>query len=199
MENIKMSLFNAPIAPQRNAIGQFLKNASLTPVAEVSLEQVFKLITEDEQLKELTCRVRSAKDMRAAKASLLPYVTPCGVFTKRKADGLVMPAGLVVIDIDHLPCADDAKRLKERLFGDAFLRPALVFVSPSGLGVKAFVPYSILRNPNTFKNISENTRWAMNYVRMAYGDLPGGASVDASGKDVARACFLCHDGEAMIR
>ena len=76
MENIKMSLFNAPIAPQRNAIGQFLKNASLTPVAEVSLEQVFKLITEDEQLKELTCRVRSAKDRRAAKASLLPYVTP---------------------------------------------------------------------------------------------------------------------------
>ena len=193
-----MSLFNAPIAPQRDGQGRFLCGASLVPAMEVDVSQVYNLITRDERLRELTARVRSAADMRAAKAALLPYVTPCGVFSRRKAGALVRPSGLVVVDIDHLPSPEAAERIKQALIIDRYLRPALVFTSPSGLGVKAFVPYANTMEANAAANITANTAWAMAYVSMAYGGPAGGASVDVSGKDVARACFLCHDEKAKL-
>lgn len=104
------------------------------------------------------------------------------------------PSGLVVVDIDHLPSVTQTERLREALFADACLRPALVFVSPTGRGVKAFVPWS---EPD----IAPGTRWAMNYVACIYGEEMGFGSggVDTSGKDLVRACFLCHDSGALLR
>lgn len=146
--------------------------------------------------------MRNAADIRAAKASLLPYVTPCGVFTRRNCRSLLKTSGLVVVDIDHLDSLQEAEQMRRTLFDDPFLCPVLCFVSPGGRGVKAFVPYQE-HAADAAQNAAESMYWAMNYVEMAYGgdtqDKPAGKGVDTSGKDIVRACFLCHDPEALFR
>ncbi len=197
MNECKMSLFQNPIAPQRNAQGRVVKAATLTPVMEVTPAEVYQLITANEPLRAATRQVRLAADLRAAKASLLPYVTPCGVFARRNCHALLRPSGLVVVDIDHLDSLEEAERMRGTLFDDPFLRPVLCFVSPGGRGVKAFVPY------RQEQDAAQSMYWAMNYVEMAYGgndkDRLAGKGVDTSGKDIVRACFLCHDAEAKMR
>lgn len=86
-----MSLFQNPIAPQRDPQGRILKAATLTPAMEVTPADVYQLITCNEPLRLATLQVRNAADIRAAKASLLPYVTPCGVFTRRNCRSLLKP------------------------------------------------------------------------------------------------------------
>ena len=129
------------------------------------------------------------------KQQTLPYVTPCGVFTRRRSDCLKLPSGLVVVDVDHLDSPDEAGRLKQLLFKDPYLAPVLVFISPTGRGVKAFVPCPI------GKDSTEAVRWAMNYVHCMYDteNTQPGKGVDTSGKDLVRACFLCHAPKALLR
>ena len=114
-------------------------------------------------------------------------------------------------DIDHLDSRGEAEKLKRQLFDDRLLHPVLAFTSPSGYGVKAFIPYDLARIPDTRQNTSENIHWAMNYVQAIYdfhSSHPdgedkktnrSGKGVDRSGKDLVRACFLSYDEEALIR
>lgn len=207
MYECKMSLFQNPIAPQRDAQGRTLKAATLTPVMEVSPAEVHQLITCNEPLRLATSQVRNADDLRAAKAALLPYVTPCGVFARRNCRSLLKPSGLVVVDIDHLDSLQEAERMRRTLFDDLFLCPVLCFISPGGRGVKAFVPYRPKHTPDAAQDATqdaaESMYWAMNYVEMTYGgdaqDMLAGKGVDTSGKDIVRACFLCHDPGALLR
>ena len=198
----EMSLFMPPISPiQDKATGKNLKSATLTPFRTVSVEEVYNLIMSDKRLAELTADVRNAilqgdkETCKLLKQQTLPYVTPCGVFTYRRSDCLKEASGLVVVDIDHLSSAEEAENLKQLLFNDAYLQPVLVFISPTGRGVKAFVPCL----PG--QNASEGIRWAMDYVHCMYdADSPSPAKgVDTSGKDPVRACFLCHDPKARCR
>lgn len=107
--------------------------------------------------------------MRTAKATLLPYVTPCGTFTRRNSKCFVSPSGLVVIDVDNLDSYDEAVSMRRLLFDDPFLCPVLTYVSPSGRGVKAFVPSGTLYPEDEAQNITESMNKAMQYVEMAYG------------------------------
>ena len=75
---------------------------------------------------------------------------------------------MIVVDIDHLDSRREAEKLKRQLFDDLLLRPVLAFTSPSGHGVKAFIPYDLARIPDTKQNTSENIHWAMNYVQAIY-------------------------------
>ena len=56
--NFRMSYFMPPIAPIRNEQGQTVTPATLTPFCEVSVEQVYQMITCNENLKALTEQVR---------------------------------------------------------------------------------------------------------------------------------------------
>ena len=211
-----MSLFLPPISPVKDSTtGRIIQPPTLTPYKEITLQEVYKLITSSERLKTLTETVRRAtengdeKVYRMLKQQTLPYVTPCGVFSYRKS--LTGPSGLIVVDIDHLDSRQEAEKLKRQLFDDLLLRPVLAFTSPSGHGVKAFIPYDLARIPDTKQNISENIHWAMNYVQAIYdfhSSHPdredkktnhSGKGVDRSGKDLVRACFLSYDEEALIR
>ena len=129
------------------------------------------------------------------KQQTLPYVTPCGIFSRRRSDCLTEASGLVVVDIDHLESAEEAGLLRQQLFDDPYLQPLLVFVSPTGRGVKAFVPYA------AGQDASDAVCRAMDYVHCMYGtDAPrSGKGVDTSGKDIVRSCFLCHDEKALMR
>ncbi len=218
MNQFKMSLFLPPISPVKDsATGRTIQPPTLTPYKEITLQEVYKLITSSEHLKTLTETVPRAAENRDAKIDrlltqqTLPYVTPCGVFSYRKSDSLTGPSGLIVVDIDHLDSRGEAEKLKRQLFNDRLLRPVLAFTSPGGHGVKAFIPYDLARIPDTRQNTSENIHWAMNYVQAIYdfhSSLPdgedkktnrSGKGVDRSGKDLVRACFLSYDEEALIR
>ena len=213
-----MSLFLPPISPVKDsATGRTVQPPTLTPYKEITLQEVYKLITSSEHLKTLTETVRRAaengdeKIYRMLKQQTLPYVTPGGVFSYRKSDSLTGPSGLIVVDIDHLDSRGEAEKLKRQLFDDRLLRPVLAFTSPGGRGVKAFIPYDLARIPDTRQNTSENIHWAMNYVQAIYdfhSSHPdgedkktnhSGKGVDRSGKDLVRACFLSYDEEALIR
>ncbi|GAB6863509.1 BT4734/BF3469 family protein [Bacteroides acidifaciens] len=179
--------------------------ATLLPFCEISVEQVFQMITCNEDLRLLTGQVRNAPDMRTAKATLLPYVTPCGTFTRRNSQCFLSPSRLIVIDVDHLDSYEEAAGMRRTLFDDPFLRPVLTYISPSGRGVKAFVPTGTSFPADEIRNITESIHRAMQYVEMAYTpttDITARATakgVDGSGKDLARACFLSHDPEALFR
>lgn len=218
MNQFKMSLFLPLISPVKDSTtGRIIQPPTLTPYKEITLQKVYKLITSSERLKTLTETVRRAtengdeKVYRMLKQQTLPYVTPCGVFSYRKSDSLTGPSGLIVVDIDHLDSRREAEKLKRQLFDDLLLRPVLAFTSPSGHGVKAFIPYDLARIPDTKQNTSENIHWAMNYVQAIYdfhSSHPdredkktnhSGKGVDRTGKDLVRACFLSYDEEALIR
>ena len=218
MNEFKMSLFLPPISPVKdNATGRTLQPPTLTPYKETTLQEVYQLITSNERLRTLTEAVRRAAESgdetayRMLKQQTLPYVTPCGVFSYRKSDSLTEPSGLIVVDIDHLDSRQEAEKLKRRLFDDLLLHPVLTFISPSGHGVKAFIPYNLARIPDIRQNASEQIHWAMNYIQAVYDsqsnhpDREGNKKnhpdkgVDRSGKDLVRACFLSYDEEALMR
>lgn len=207
MKDYKMSLFLAPISPVRDAdTEKIITPATLKPFKTQTLQEVYRTITTNRRLKQLTEQVRQAAESgnpqtyRTLKQELLPYVTPCGIFSYRRGNCLVQPSGLFVVDIDHLDSTEEAEELRGKLSHDSFLNPALVFISPCGKGVKAFVPYDLSRIPDLHRNAAESIYWAMDYVQCVYadGNLKSDKGVDTSGKDLVRACFLSYDPHAII-
>jgi hypothetical protein len=107
----------------------------------------------------------------------LPYVTFSGIFDKRKDDGLVKPSGLIICDLDHLPDPVGAKKaILESLM------PALLFRSPSGDGLKIVFAIDLAVGEYTkyFEAIRIHFKTELHLI------------LD-NGKDLSRACFLCHD------
>lgn len=194
MNEFKMSLFLAPISPVKDGgTGQIIKPATLKPYKTMTLQEVYRTITANTRLQLLTDRVRRAFDS----GDLSAY----RALKQGRSDSLLEASGLVVVDIDHLDSADEAARLRRQLFEDPFLRPELVFISPCGQGVKAFVPYTPdPALPDVRQNAAESIRWAMDYVQCVYadGNRNSAKGVDTSGKDLVRACFLSYDPGALI-
>ena len=62
--DFRMSYFMPPIAPIKNELGRIVTPATLIPSCEVSVEQVFQMITCNENLKILTEQVRNSGDIR---------------------------------------------------------------------------------------------------------------------------------------
>lgn len=196
-----ISYFNEPISPFRTEDGQ-LRKATVKPSAEIGIKELFKTITDPMgQLAGLTKQVRSARDYKSAKVRLLPYVTPYGVFSERRNDCLVTYSGLIPLDFDHLDSEAEAEDLRDWIFNDKRLDAKLAFVSPSGKGVKAFIDYGHLLKPGVevskpmLNGLLED---ALRYVSFSFRRYLGDCA-DGSGKDLARACLLCHDAGAKYR
>ena len=165
--------------------------AATLPYAAITLLQLYT---------ELTCGRHRARTeaLRAApvgspqRADLkkgLDYVTPAGTFTHRANAGLVKASGLLPLDFDHVP---DVGAARAALLADALLAPdlVLVFVSPSGDGLKAFV-----RTDPTAAHL-DNFRAYAAYLGAHYAAL--GLVPDEAGKDVARACFVPYAPDAWL-
>lgn len=227
----EMSYFNPPIRPYRDSMGGYVR-ARLVPDFRVTVEQVHQMITSSLMLRQLTQMLRAlpeppeADDVRREmKSTRLPFVTPCGVFRRRRSDEVVELSGLLVLDIDHLDSLEEACRVRDELFSDECLRALLAFVSPGGLGVKLLVPWvteapfrAIGRlNLSEFVNhgwqptafnlhtVSEQTLYGMDYLNTV-AQLGCVRSLtkkqlecDFTGKDVSRACFLGYDPGAKYR
>lgn len=191
--------------PQHEKISFYLRPIqNVNPSNVIDLTDVHRLLTSS-QYKEVTKQFRSIykeAEKKVFKANNFDYVTFNGVFSTRADDKLMKASGLFVIDIDNLgPNLDD---VRNRVISDPILRPKLVFVSPSNDGLKIVV--GIDRTLIAFEKKSKIMEFIWDpvnaYFKQKYSDLitPNANDdyIDSSGKDISRACFLCHDPDAWI-
>ena len=160
---------------------------NITPSREVSLLQVYNKIRSD-AFKTQTERLRSIEDEKEArkyKAANFHYVTFSGTFIKRCDAELKKHSGLLTIDLDHL---EETQELKKKLLKDEYFETQMLFVSPSGEGLKWIIPIDL--NQATHQ---EYFQAVSNYMEKVYQ-----VKVDQMGKDVSRACFLSYDSEVYI-
>ena len=159
---------------------------NVLPHKDVTLRNIAKLIrgpylaVRTQQLRALPSTSEERKRLKTG----LPSFTPGGTFTKRASDYLIKRSGLLGLDFDHVP---DLPAARARLLEDSSLPIDLLFISPSGDGLKAMVRVPLGHNHQT------NFRALSAYLQDHHGLTP-----DPSGKDVARACFACHDPEAWV-
>jgi hypothetical protein len=170
----KFSYFKAPVS-------------NIFPKITLSLVDVFNLI-KSEDYTSITNQLRSFTDKDVArkfKASKFDYVTFSGTFSKRNDKALLNHSGLLTIDFDHIP---NLQQLKIQLLRDEYFETEILFVSPSGDGLKWIIHINITESThqNFFNAISA-------YIKEVYQ-----LEVDKSGKDISRACFLPFDPEVYI-
>ena len=173
------SFFKAPV---RNTI----------PHKSISLLDAYNYIVGD-YAKQRTEKLRNIKDPKQArqfKASTFDYCTFSGMFQTRNDKALISHSGLLCIDFDHLQSVD---LLRKQLLQDEYFETQLLFVSPSGDGIKWII--SISPPVGDLGGFSHSNYFAAvaNYILKTYG-----VEVDKSGRDISRACFLPHDPQAFI-
>lgn len=160
---------------------------SVTPSQTLTIPDVFKLISSQEY-KDSTERLRGISDINEAKvfkAANFDYVTFSGTFRSRGEANLLKHSGLIVLDFDHLA---NVEKVKDQLINDPEIETELLFISPSGDGLKWVVNVEI--------NASEHRECFLgitNYLSATYQ-----LDIDPSGKDVSRACFLPYDPNPYI-
>lgn len=170
----EFSIFKAPIS-------------NIIPSEVVSLKRIAGIIRGN-VLKQLTDNYRQVsnpKQKRKFKATYFHYVCFSGVFRKRADNQLLEHSGLLCLDFDHLEELDLTRQL---LLKDPWLETQLLFTSPSGDGLKWIISIDtdLASHRDYFNSVS-------NYLKHTYSLQP-----DPSGKDVSRACFLCHDPTAYL-
>lgn len=135
------------------------------------------------------------------------YACFSGTFARRTDSALLQHSSLLCLDFDHVdtwcaarsPLADtldhpdpEAIRgvygLRYALLNDDYFDTQLLFRSPSGDGLKWVVEIDLTHGTHAqyFEALSH-------YLQATYG-----VSVDPSGRNLSRACYLPHDPDAVI-
>ena len=177
VKNEKAFAFSFFKAPIKNTL----------PHKTVSLVQVYNAIT-GEYYKQNTEKLRSISDVvqaRKYKAANFDYCTFSGVFTSRNDKSLVTHSELMCIDFDHVQNIDT---LRQALLADEYFDTQLLFISPSGDGLKWIIEIDTRKAPH-----GEYFASVANYILQTYS-----VEVDKSGKDISRACFIPFDPNAFI-
>lgn len=156
------------------------------PSAAQDLQSVATAIRTAPSLKRLTgdYRSREVKEEREAFKKTLPLVTFSGVFTTRKNDALVSHSGYICVDLDHIGTPEFIKSVQDLIV--SFYTPALMFISPSGDGLK--VVFKI--------DTTQGTHLEFFTALSSFFATEIHTPIDEACKDVSRACFLCHDADA---
>jgi hypothetical protein len=170
----RFSYFSAPVS-------------NITPGPDITILDAYKGI-KGKRFEYITRELRLIKGIehqRKYKAKYFNYVCFSGTFSKRGDQFLKKHSGLLTLDFDHV---GDLAALKSDLLNDISFETELMFVSPSGDGLKWVVSINLNKLPHLawFETMAY-------YIRMKYG-----LEVDKSGKDVSRACFLPWDPEVYI-
>ena len=170
----KFSFFKAPIQNTKSHKSITIKDAYNYIVGHYAKEKTETLRSFDDK-----------KRARLYKSANFDYVTFCGEFDIRSNNSVKSVSGLLCIDFDHVA---ELEVLFSKLLKDEYFNTVLLFRSPSGDGLKWVIeiPPSDLPHPDFFRAIE-------NYIFKVYG-----IKIDGSGKDISRACFLCHDPNAYI-
>ena len=160
---------------------------NINPTRDIDLVEAYSIIKGD-SFATCTSTLRSIQDVKEArkyKAFNFDYVTFSGTFSQRNDKHLRKHSGLLTIDFDHV---SDLSGLKAELLKDQYFETELLFVSPSGDGLKWIIPIELTKakHQDYFKAVA-------NYILHTYK-----LEVDQSGKDISRACFLPHDPQVFI-
>ncbi len=182
-ENVeKFSYFSAPIT-------------STSPTKDITLAELYYEVTYNQELFKNTihCKFHNLNSDKSIysdfKIKNLPSVTPSGSFTKRGMKNFKVHSGYICLDIDNLDSFKKADDLKHKLSKDEILNPVLIFISPSGRGLKIFLKIDI-------ESGSHLEYFESLYV---YLDNVYIIEIDKSCKDISRACFLAYDENAFYR
>ena len=176
---VRMSFFTKPITNK-------------WPYGELSLFQVYRLIItpqyrpETNHLREIT----DHDEARGFKCKELDYITPSGVFSYCNDQSLIRHSSIICMDLDSLDQRTDD--LREKLIADPFFETLLLFRSPSGNGLKWFVPIDLSK--------CDHRTWftaIRNYLMTTY--QLSDKQADKSCINVSKACYLCYDPEAYIK
>ena len=167
------------------------------PHAAIGLDQIHRVLVQPPSyLRERADAARAeyaahgkSPAYRALKNGL-DYFTAGGTFAPTRADAnLAAGSGYLALDFDKLN--GRVVEARAALLADLALAPALVlvFVSPSGDGLKA-VLRADPRHPR-----KDNYEALARHLTRRYG---WGPTLDARTADVSRACFLSHDPDAWL-
>ena len=168
----KFSFYKAPIS-------------NITPKSEITLKDLVDIV--ENQYQAETNRLRNTDNQKtksSIKASIFDYVTFSGTFSKRNQNDLIAHSGYIGIDIDKV---EDLETTKIKILSFDKLIPVLVFTSVSGNGLRAVykIDYKVEEHQIIFSKISEILDYYLSI------------KVDESGKDIARASFICNDPDVV--
>lgn len=126
------------------------------------------------------------KEKSKMKVYFFPAVTFGGTFSGTgKAEDIKTMSGLIVMDFDHIVNLSD---IHSRLKTDSYT--FLLFVSPSGDGLKAVVKHN-LKKPNNWEYLYKELEAYYLQIFKGISDKSGKQlRSDPSGKDISRMCFL---------
>lgn len=154
---------------------------NIIPYKTNTLGDIYSIIKSD-KFKVLTNELRTAESkvvQSEIKTSKLDYVTFSGEFSKRSSLGLIQHSNLFCIDLDDLNNIDKVKISIKDL-----LEPALMFISPSGNGLKVVYKIVITRDITHLDYYKAFEKFFKQELNL---------TIDEKCKDIPRACFLCHD------
>jgi hypothetical protein len=157
------------------------------PNAEITILDAYAAIKSN-KYKHQTDELRSISEVEFArkyKAKHFDYVTFSGTFSKRNDAALIQHSGLITLDFDHV---SNLHKFRDLLLQDRHFETELMFVSPSGDGLKWIISIDLkeCNHQDWYQAISA-------YIKSTYQ-----LEVDKSGKDISRACFLPHDPKVYI-
>lgn len=174
----RFSFFRAPV-----------KNVN--PLKSADIKGIYMYITLYQPAVKATYELRAIKDEKEArkyKSSHFDFVTFSGVFSYRQDDCLVEHSRLLCLDFDHIGTPYDVGELRERLIADKLFTTWLLFVSPSGDGLKWVIEIDLEK--------CDHRTWfraLQNYIRTTYH-----FEVDEKCINESRTCFLPHDSNCYV-
>ena len=187
-------------------------SSATTPTESISLVEVYRRITTDQTLRSNTDKIRyilrtdGEDKYKEEKKRLLPSVTFGGVFDYRSNSpktlqekgkkGILSLSGYVTIDIDHISQTRlSLEALRDKLSKDRRTGVRLIFISPSGDGLKLVCKSAKeIQTPSQYEEVFQSLR---HYINSEYSGKE--EIVDRSGKDVTRLCLLPFDAQAILR
>ncbi len=158
------------------------------PSESVTLQKIASRLKTDIELAEKIKEIRSATDPDTKKGlkEKLPYVTVSGTFSYRKSENLINHSGYITADLDHIGTNGEIKTLQDKIRG--FIEPALMFVSPSGDGLKSV--FCI--------DIKSGSHIEYYYAVESFFKKELDLKTDPQCKDVSRATFLAYDPDLYL-
>jgi len=154
------------------------------PTRDMSIKGLHALIV-SEKYKTKVLRYRETLDSKIK--SSLDYSCPSGIFRTRSNKGLITHSGVLCIDVDGLEALSEAEALKTDLVL-ADIEPCLLYVSPSGKGIKALY----------FINTEVGTHREYFNAFQGYFQTVWGVSIDKACSDPARAAYVSYDTTAYL-
>lgn len=132
-------------------------------------------------LKTITDKIRAATTKEAIaelKQQKFPFVTFSGIFETRCLNGLISRSQYFCVDLDHL--GEKITGVKTAIRSEC--SPALMFLSPSGDGIKVIL---------SVDTVGEHLEYFTAFQRFFKEQF--NVEIDKACKDIPRACFLAHD------